>query len=252
MLRLLLIVFVLTGCATAPQEPSSIKLPKDARVGIYVDIPDSIVHRHIGTTVLNNFDKEYQLGPDFVVGVTNLIESEIKAEGFVPVVISRASAGALGRAPSVSGQTQGIKSEGQQSARALIDAARDDMKLSGLIMVLGSSSRAAIECTGGPCLERTMPKSGLYSRSFVGLHRYFAVTAVSINVFAFVPNTTDLAGTGRLSQLRDMRTVVALHGFDDPKDHKQLTQAELNPVIATIRQYFVALSVFAAETLAGK
>ncbi len=65
---------LLPGCATKLQPAPVFEIPIGSKVGVINYVTDTMNHYHVGTTVLNNFKKEYNVAWD----IPGFINSEIK------------------------------------------------------------------------------------------------------------------------------------------------------------------------------
>ncbi len=84
MIAFLFAVCFLSGCAVAPLQKEAIA--KGVKVGIVVrDFPQELRHVHIGTTVFNNFDKNYPLSFNMSEHVINRASQDLKNLGYLPI-----------------------------------------------------------------------------------------------------------------------------------------------------------------------
>jgi hypothetical protein len=241
---LLVAAFVLTGCATAPPLPR-IESSRGDRIGLLVEAGDSPGHTHIGTTVFNNFEKKYSYSWNLGEDVTRTIERTVRGAGLEVVDLRKEGL----RYPDVSGLID-AGGEKWQVAPKKADAfrrLREQLGLKGVLLVKETRVMTARECSGGPCSERYADRSGLYTRSFLGVTRYDAVAAYEWNVFVLDP-VADAAQVDPLQSMLSMPS-ASLSGFRDPEDFKNLTEAEFAPVRDAILRFVEGVAKEAVKVL---
>ncbi|MDZ4360059.1 MAG: hypothetical protein U1B84_27200 [Variovorax sp.] len=246
MRRRLLALFMalaLTGCMTPPPlPPNGGKLAKGAKVGLLVRMHASAEHMHVGTTVFNNFSTPYPFPWNPTAKVYEAFTSELEKAGFQVVRLTSFATTSV-NALAVFQHDQWIANPAQAwAARKL----KDD-QIAAVVLVEATRTQARLECTGGPCGESFMQNSGLFTRGMLASTRYFAVPAFEAKVFVMDPPLNLAAYEPMLSQQR--QRVRQLKDFEEPRDLKRLSTAELAPVASAIDGYVRALSRNTAQAL---
>ncbi|AGU52806.1 hypothetical protein VAPA_2c02450 [Variovorax paradoxus B4] len=240
------IAIVLAGCAATapPVAPNTGKLAKGAKVGVLVYMPSPAQHLHVGTTVFNNFSTNYPFPWTPTSRAYEVFASDLEKAGFQVVRLSSFATSTVD-ALAVSADGRWIANPKQEwAARKL----REE-QISAVVLVEGKRTLARLECTGGPCAESYMANSGLFTRSMLGMTRYFAVPAVEAKVFIMDPPMDLMA----YEPMRTMqaRRVRQLDNFPEPRDFKRLSNAEFAPVAASIDAHLRSLSRSAAQALSN-
>lgn len=77
----------LLACSMVPLKKTSI--PKQSRIGIIIgEFPSDMTHVHIGTTIFNNFSKEYSTKNNFKTIINNTSKKYLNNIGYESVVIN--------------------------------------------------------------------------------------------------------------------------------------------------------------------
>ena len=235
------------GCATAPPAPK-IDAARGDRIGVLIEIGDNPTHTHIGTTVFNNFVRKYPYNWNLNADVTRIVEQTIRNSGFSPVDLRAEGIryADVSELIQVAGEKWEVAPGKEDSVRRL----RDQLRLKALLVLKEGRVMAALECSGGPCSERYADASGLYTRSFLGSTRYYAVAAYRWNFFVLDPVTD----TAKADPLRRVLRIPAmpLPGFKDPAKFDDLTEADLGPARDAILRFVEAVSAEALKTLSVK
>lgn len=235
----------LGGCATAPPPLPTIEMLKGDRVGLLVEGGNTPTHTHIGTTVFNNFVRQYDYDWNLRTEVMRTVERSLEGVGLEVVDL-----GGQGiRHADVEGLVEAVDDRWQvASGRAdVYRRLRGELGLRALVVLKETRVMTALECAGGPCAERYADASGLYTRSMFGLTSYRAVAAYQWNVYVLDP-LADTATAEPLSSMLRMPT-SAIAGFTKPQDFHQLTAEEFAPVREGILAIAATTSVQAATSL---
>ncbi len=182
-------VGLVAACATlAPLPPPPTQQAADGtRVGIVVaGLDQSAIHQHVGTTVFNNFSAERTLPWHLGERVKAKLSSELKKRGLEPVYLE------MEELRSIAPENLVVRSASQtwETPPASADTVRTLQEKHGvaaLVVVTGKPTRASVECFGGPCIDRILPKTGLFTRSFFNLNNYFAVPGYETIVLQLNP-----------------------------------------------------------------
>ena len=238
------LVLLVSGCVSAPPLPR-IAASRGDRIGVLVEAGDNLTHTHIGTTMMNNFEKEYRYDFHLHQDITRIIEQTVGNAGFVDVDL-RAEGFSykdlVGLVQAKDGQWR-ITPGKEALARRL----HQQLGLKALIVLKEDTVLVDLECAGGPCAERYAKHAGLYSRSLLVFTQYRAVAAYRWNVYVLDP-VADVALSDPIrSKLRI--PAVPLAGFKDPADFNNVTEAEFGPVREAILRFTQNIAGSAVETL---
>jgi hypothetical protein len=239
-------LLALAGCATrAPPLPPLHDTAGD-RVGVLVELPETPLHTHIGTTVFNNFEKNYPYRWQLAADLRTAIERELAHAGFEPVDLAAAGVSAT-QLQGLVEVRDGAWALGTDTAAFARDLARD-RKLKAVVLVRDEAVMAMMQCSGGPCSFFTARAPGLFTRSFLGLNTYLAVAALHWNAYHLDP-PADLAAVGPLAE-RLRRPVTRLSDYQ-PAELGSLTEADFVPVHDAIVQFAAGIASELAAELHG-
>lgn len=251
--RVLLVGFaalVLSGCASlAPPPPlPATALPAGAKVGLLVQVDGAGTHTHVGTTVLNNFARDVPLPYDLGAELRESLGRSLVASGLQVVTVD-AKALPPSDASRLVVARDGAWTVNPEQAAAF-KTLRETQGLSALVVVNGTRTMVTQECSNLGCTERWIGKSGLFTRSFLGMTRYFAVAALDIDVVRLdVP--ADLARHEPLRGVIEGK-VKPLSGFSAPKEFQAITADEFKPVADAIRGFVEQFAKTTTSALAGR
>lgn len=233
-----LITALLQACALTPPAPPTFNMPKDSRVGIYVDTGSNPYHAHIGTTIFNNFQKQYPYNWDLEVFTYVQVDSQLKKAGFITINLKKAGF-TFAEIKHLVTQHDKEWAHNPQTVDASTRL-RDDFGLSAVVVIKESQVQADLECAGGPCSNRMIGGSGLYSRSMFGMTRYKAVAAITTKIFLLDP-PAQLDRNGPLSSQWDDRA-INLNDYAGAEDFDNFTKNELQPVRIAIEEYITRMA----------
>lgn len=226
-LTICVFVLWLAGCASGPSgsQPSVMKgaLPAGSKVGLLISVGSGVAHEHIGTTIFNNFTKNRTLSFDVGDRARDYLSTRLAEGGFVVVDIERAGF-------RMDQFAHGLPSQTEHLGRL-----RQELGLQALVVVREQRVMASLECSGGPCSERYMEKSGLFTRGVFNLTRYIAVAALDTKVL-LLDSSTDLGFSDPLKSELAKRVKV-LSFAKEPENLQVLTEEEFAPVAGWIDEY---------------
>lgn len=225
LLLLLVVGIFLAGCATAPSLPQ-VQLHRGDRIGVLVDSGDTPSHSHIGTTVFNNFNKQYPYNWNLRAGVSDAVSKSFGAEGLVVVDLAKEGL----NYSDLSNLIAPVHDEWKVARRkeAIYHRLSEQMGLKAVVILKEGHVTTALECYGGPCAERFADASGLYTRSMLGMTHYYAVAAYRWNVYVLNP-AADIAAVNPLRETLYIPAKV-IPKFAEPAKFDNITEAELAPV----------------------
>jgi hypothetical protein len=241
---------LLSGCASlAPPPPlPAAGLGAGAKVGLLVAVEPSATHTHVGTTVFNNFARDVAMPFDLAAHVRDSLTTQLSATGAQVVTID-ASAIAPDKAGLLVVARDGAWAVNPEQAAAF-KALRETQGLSALVVVYGTRTLVSRECSNMGCTDRNIDKSGLFTRSFLGMTRYFAVPALEVEVVR-LDSPADLTRHEPLVSLLDAK-VKPMPGMSSPKEFGAITPQEFKPIADAIRAFVDELAKTTARALAGR
>lgn len=184
------------------------------------------VHTHIGTTVFNNFTKKYPHDWQLNQQVAETVKGALTRSGFTPVDLQKEGVSFV----DVAGLLQQTESGWKLGAgkEMTFNQMRERLQLKAVVALKESRVRAFMECGGGPCVDRMVEGSGLYSRSMLGMTNYLGVAAYKWNVYALDP----LADLTTTASLRNALATPSfpIAGFKKPADFYNISAQEFAPV----------------------
>jgi hypothetical protein len=234
----------LSGCATSPPVPK-IELTQGDRIGVLVDSGNTLSHLHVGTTVFNNFSRSYDYKSNLRSDISQAVEKSVQKAGLT--VVNLQTAGFNYSDISNLVQAAGDKWQISSGKESIALRLKKELNLKAILVVKEGRVLASLECYGGPCAERYMDSSGLFTRSFFGDTNYVAVAAYQWNVFVLDP-PADFALDPTFRKIIRIPS-IRLERFKDPADFKNLTQNELAPVQDAILQFVGNATSEAIKTL---
>lgn len=203
------------------------------------------MHTHIGTTVFNNFSKSYPYRWGLDSAVAQELTQSLTGAGFEVVDLEKEGVRFSDVSPLAEAEGGTWRIVPGKESRV------PDWKRQGLraiVVVKEGEVMADIECLGGPCSERDMYASGLFTRSFFGATRYKAVAAFQLNLVLLDP-VADLAKAGALNELMMFPAVPMSRDFS-LENFSQASEADLAPVRAAVLAFSKKMGDAIVKTLA--
>ncbi|MBV1928905.1 MAG: hypothetical protein KUG81_05275 [Gammaproteobacteria bacterium] len=248
-----IIVFLLivtTGCASLYVPPlPQYSLPKNAQIGLLVTASEFPKHTHVGTTVFNNFAKDYEYQWRMEEFIFNEYKQEIeKSTGFSVVNLRD-----LGVENAAELNFVGVKDK-QWSLIEGNSQLRDTLIEKGIYAVVSISevpTLASLECSQFGCTEHYSQGYGLFTRSFLGIDRYMASASFSISVEIINPLADIAVQKGMRDILRFSNKNKIISDFKDPEDFKNISEQELSPIKNEILSYIKSVAAATSRYLSG-
>jgi hypothetical protein len=249
---ILLIVglLILTGCESIYVPPSPIVSPiNQGKVALLVDVKSNPTHTHIGTTVFNNFSKQYPYEWQLGEKIYTLLESDIEKKSNLKVVNLKD----LGmKVPTENLWDFVVIKDKQWFANEKLNSIRKQLKQQNIIAIVKIVEKplpVAFECTGGGCVDRYSEGYGLYTRSLLGFTRYEAAPSFDIAIELLDP-VVDIEKFDSISKVSSSLG-LPIKGFKKPNDFKNISELEFEPVKRAILENMQNLSQLLTDFFNG-
>lgn len=246
---LLLISIIVTGCASTYVPPTTgYKAPEKSKVGVLVVAKEYPSHTHVGTTIFNNFSKEYEYDWQLKETIFKTFENKIE-NGTSFEVVDLSNFLSEGSTPSfvTVENKEWVFNETSAAIREKLTAEG----ITAVVIIKESPTLAAMECGMYGCSEHYSQGYGLFTRSFLGLDNYMASASFQISIET-IDKPVDIT---RLEHVKETQSYLAknkqLEDFRDPEDFENITEDELLPVKAALVEYFDNLAVMTRQFLIG-
>lgn len=247
---LLLVVLFSSGCATRFVPPvENVAMPRDSKIGVFIDVGPHPTHTHIGTTIFNNHVKPYPFDWQLQNAIFDTLKNEIEARtGLDVILLSHATVSDFDEMNFVT-----VKDK-QWSLVEGSSATRESLLARGIratIAIKEARTLAELNCSQYGCMEFYSEGYGLFTRSFFGIDRYYASSSFEISAEILDP-AIDMV---LLDELWDITLYSGknnqLHEFSDPVDFNNLTEKEMAPVKEGILIYIRKLAGQVSQYLNG-
>lgn len=231
LISLLFISITLSGCISTPTLPQT-NLQQGARIGLYVDVPETVTHLQIGTTIFNNAEKTYPYSWDFNNLVRKSVSTALQNEGFTVVELNSADLPALREKQTLiryDEHTQQWLVE--ESAKSTYDTLTSKYDLAAVFVLQKKSEffEVSLECGMHGCTSREMASPGLFSRSMFGIGHHLGAYGFEWDTYSLNP-PADLMKAAPLNELfwhGFSANFSRLKDFQKPNDLDNLTEQEL-------------------------
>lgn len=249
LLFMALMAIVIAGCASTYVPPTTgYKAPEKSKVGILVVAKENPSHTHVGTTIFNNFSKEYDYDWKLKENIFKIFEDKIEGGTTYDVVdISNlvSESDTLTFVDVVN--KEWVFNEKSASTREKLAAEG----ITAVVVIKETSTLAAMECGMYGCSEHYSQGYGLFTRSFLGMDNYMASASFAISIET-IDKPVDIT---RLEHVKETQTYLAknktLEDFAAPADFENITEEELAPVKAALIEYFDNLAGMTRQFLVG-
>lgn len=233
----LVLALLMSACATVYVPPvPQYNTPAKGKIGVYIDTSDTIKHSHIGTTIFNNFNSEYEYDWRMEDTIFELVKQELaKSNSAIEVVNLKQLDGVKYdglNLVGISGKTWAFSEGSEEMRKSLVDNG-----VYAVISISETPTLALLNCGQYGCSEFYSQGQGLFTRSFLGMDSYHASASYDINI-ELLTTPVDI------SMLEDVRELLSfqnknpkISGFHAPADFKNITEQEMLPVKANIEAY---------------
>jgi len=222
-----MMVFIfLTGCVEQPKIPKY-HISKNDKIGYIIQPSGNVHHSHMGTTVFNNIEKTYKYNWHLEKNVKKGLEQNINKK---LINLSKYNI----KFSDVKDMM--IFKNGQWIIQNKIQYNQLLNKLHLRAVILVGENTTYIETGRSPIVMNT---SGLASSNFIGLKRYFAVSAYDFNLYLLQPKAIievkDITKSEMIydSVFADIQKATA---FKEAEDIENITKEEFSIVHKSIIQ----------------
>lgn len=241
---------LVAGCATTYVPPTPSYSPKsNAKIGILVEAKANPTHSHVGTTIFNNFVKEYPYEWQMEAPIFAQLKEVIELNSSLEVVnledMGITSSDNLDFVTVTKKQWTFVPET--QATREKLQKNNIDV----VIIVREAPTVASMECSQYGCSYHYSQGYGLFTRSIFGLDTYVASSSFNISMET-LDTPIDVMYLEPFREIAAMReTNKILEDFSDPADFENITEEELAPVKKGIHEYFKKFAVTAKQFLNG-
>jgi hypothetical protein len=207
----------------------------------------SAVHEHVGTTILNNFSTNRKLPWDLGARAKTAFSSALSDAGFE--VIDLTASGIAAKAADALAVPRDQAWHVNPLQAQTFEQLHTRHRLDAIIVAYSQRTLASTECYGGPCTDRYVLTSGLFTRGIFNLTSYYAVPAFDTKVF-LLASPADLSAYDPIRRTTRAK-VKLLRDMPEPKNLKNLSDDEFSPVVDWIATYVNRIAAASASALSG-
>jgi len=233
----IVIISLLSGCASVyvPEIPAY-QAPKNAKIGVMINLDEVIKHTHIGTTIFNNQVKDYDFSWSMEQAIFETIKTQIESNSPYQVVNLKE----LGYSNKTNLNFTSVVEKKWHENETNTELKKELLaqNIYSVINIKDTRSLVILACSQYGCTEFYSEGYGLFTKSFFGLDSYYASASFNINAEFLSP-------AHNITIMKDMRELVGwekrslyLDDFEDPKNFENITKEEMLPVKTKILEYF--------------
>jgi len=221
-LSILISLLIIVGCVSTPPVPE-FSLQKNARIGVLIDLDETIGHQNYGVLKLNNFSKETKLNWKLNLFAKEEIQRLLEENGFEYVELSpdemaKDKYQVLNLA-AIKSNKWTVRSEAEKTYQNLVK----EKKLNAIIAYKSSASVVSVECSNLGCVEFSAAHPGLYSRKVPLLKPLLFAVLPSYKAVTLLNPIADLGSYNNV--YRDHHRLSPISGFA-PNNLKELSENE--------------------------
>ena len=239
-----------SGCASVYVPPMpEYSLPENSKLGLLVTVGEHPKHSHVGTTIFNNFVKEYEYDWDMEEAVFQIYKEEIESTTGFSVVNLRDH----GIAESSDLNFVDIKNKqwAENDANKVLRQTLIEKGIYAVVSISEAPTLASLECSNYGCAQQYSDGYGLFTRSIFGMDRYVASASFNISTEIIRP----LIDIGAQEDMREVTHFAnknkTIADFSDPADFKNITEDELAPAKEGILEFIKSLAAATSRYLTG-
>ncbi|AOT06840.1 hypothetical protein [Pseudoalteromonas luteoviolacea] len=249
-LFIITIALLISACNTIYVPPIDDYQPKNQpKVALVIDVSDELTHTHIGTTIFNNFTKQYEVDVKMKQHIFETLKKKLEEGANAEVVLldstlsnQRASSGFV------------FIKDKQWQFNPSLEAERNELTAKGIDVVISITETQTLvdmNCTQYGCTNFYAEGHGLYTRSFFGLDNYYAAASYDVSA-EFISQPIDMGVMKSMLDLHSMHGRVTKLDLADPADHQSLDKAFFEPVQNGLTGYFENLGSIINKYLSGE
>lgn len=239
----------LIGCTTFVPPVPAYKLKENGNVGLLVVAKSNPTHTHVGTTIFNNDVKEYDYDWNMQQTIFGQFKETIEQNSNYKVVDLKT----IGYKDSDPSSFVTIKDK-QWIFDPSNTAFRENLlenNIDIIVIIKEGQTLASLECSQYGCNRFHSEGYGLFTRSFFGLDRYHASKSFSMSIQT-LDTPINLLLTNGFKETQELTEKSKLMSdFEDPKDFKNITKEELEPIRLNIIEYFKNLATLTRNFIDG-
>ncbi len=249
-IAILAAVVGLSACTTPPPVPNY-RLAQGDRVGIMVDVGDTLFYTNSGApsrkssgsrTSVKRYSGDWGLGRY----ITERLSGELrKGRGFDVVDLYSHGISYYRLAGLIVARdgTWAVRPSRRQMYNRLVR----ELRLKAVVVVAEKRMYVTSNCTESGCANYYSDGHGLFRVNGVLANKYYAVAAYQTDVFILNPPANP--ALGRAFKELERRRVGRIRRFGLPRDPKNISAVEWRPVTAHLRGYVNRLAVLVSSTL---
>lgn len=223
LLAYVVVLFGLVSCAFNPPPPTpEYTIKTNASIGVFIEVGDRPYHKHIGTTIFNNFDKKLDFEWNVSTEIKTNIVDKLKKAGFKVDLLSKDDFSGEELAYLIVGKDKKwvVNEKYTETYRKL----KEDKGYDVILTIREMPVTVISQCGAYGCTYFGTDHHGLFTRSFFGLDSYNAVYNFNLNLLLL----DDLMNFGWGENVNEK----LFHEVDmeDPKKFDEITPEEIEPI----------------------
>jgi len=210
-------LLLFTGCINQPKVPKYNIVPSD-KVGYIIESSAEVSHGHMGTTIFTNFEKNCPVNWHLENVIDEQLHNNVKRE-FINL---------KDKGIALSDITDMIMAEDGKwvlKNENIYKKLREELGLKAILVI--QQRETYIETGRDPIV---MSKSGIASHNFLGLKRYYAVSAYSTKLYLLKPIAVipqKFVAKTNIIYDNVLTSFQEKSGFTKPMDNENITANEL-------------------------
>ena len=233
-LSLLIFVLVLAGCVSTPPIPE-FNLQKNARIGVMIDLDETIGHQHYAGLRFNNFSKVTKLNWNLNSFAKEEAKKLLQEKGYEYVELSSSEMALYKYRVFSLANVKDEKWVIAEGAETLYQNLKNDKKLDAIVAYKSSPNIVSVECSNLGCAEFSAAHSGLYSRGIPLLKKtYLSTVLPSTKMVTLLNPVADLGNYNNVYSSNHQLGVIS--GFS-PNNIKRLSESEWKEVEEYLKEH---------------
>ncbi len=239
-----------SGCVIKQPKIPKYSIEQGDQIGYLIHVAKYPKHSHLGTTVFNNFTKEYAYDWDIENYIEKSLQQSLSKKGRYKLINLKKTQITFKDLDNliVAEDNKWIVNKGKNS---MFDTLKDKHNLKAIIEIY--DGRKLMQAIYGPysSIYYYAEGYGLFTRSFLGIDTYFPAPSFSANVYILnpiakiIPKCTTKMPYQGFSQMTGMfanKEENQKHEFIVPKDFKNISEKEFEPIKHRIYKFLDELN----------